>query len=166
MMTLSEATTHSNGNIGMLDRAIRAGIGMAVIFASLHVSIKGVEAYPFIQMFATILVLTAIAGWDPVYAAYRSTMRRLTAQEYVSNRIGNIRLQDRAIRLGGGLTILFATLHFAVEGNEVYPVLKLFATFIVLTAIAGWDPIYAAYRSISERMKASKNMATRLPSHA
>lgn len=165
-MTLSEATTRSSGNIGMLDRAIRAGIGMATIIASVHVSIKGAEAYPFIQMFATILVLTAIAGWDPVYAAYRSAMRRLTFQEYMANRVGNIRLQDRALRLGGGLTILFITMHFAIDGNEAYPIVKLFATIMVLTAIAGWDPLYAVFRSLSERLQASKNMRDRLPNHA
>lgn len=78
-MTELEFNSRSNGNIGLLDRGIRAGAGLAIIFASLHMMIDGVDLSPMFKIFGATLVLTAIAGWDPVYAAYRTIASRISS---------------------------------------------------------------------------------------
>lgn len=75
-MTNCELTTRSSGNIGIMDRAIRVGIGLAASIAFLYASIEGNDAYPLFKLMAAALVLTGIAGWDPLYAAYRSVTER------------------------------------------------------------------------------------------
>lgn len=76
-MTNYEISSRSSGDIGILDRAIRITIGLSVLFATLFASIGGPDAYPEVKLMAATIVLTGIAGWDPLYAAYRSTVARL-----------------------------------------------------------------------------------------
>ena len=88
-MTHLEVTTRSNGNIGLLDRAIRTGVGLAVLFAALHMSIDGDDAFPLTKLFATIVVLTGIAGWDPFYAAFRTLVEKLRKTRNIRSSLFN-----------------------------------------------------------------------------
>ena len=76
-MSNMEVMTFSSGNISMPDRALRIGLGVAVLIASLQGPIGGIEAYPFVKLFATLIVLTGISGWDPLYAGMRRMISHL-----------------------------------------------------------------------------------------
>ena len=76
-MTQIEMSTRSSGEIGLIDRSIRIAFGLAVLFGALYASIDSVNAYPEIKIISAIVVLTGIAGWDPLYALYRTTMASL-----------------------------------------------------------------------------------------
>lgn len=151
-MTYLEATTRSIGRIGFLDRAIRGGLGLAVLMATLHLSIDTGGAYPFIKIFASLMVLTSIAGWDPFYALFRSIVGRMTSVEAISFSEGNIGMVDRAVRIVLGLSILIASLQGSISDFDAYPFVKMIAAMIVLTGIAGWDPLYAAFRNLMTRI--------------
>jgi|GEM_PF-3491182 len=75
-MTNYEISTQSMGRIGLVERMARVFWGMAVLFVALHFSIIGEEAYPVTKLIATAVVLTGIAGWDPVVAATRFIVER------------------------------------------------------------------------------------------
>lgn len=152
-MTYFEATTRSIGNIGLLDRAIRVGAGLAILFATLHVSIDTGDAYPLTKLFATIVVLTGITGWDPFYALFRGIVSRMTNLEVVTFSTGNISLPDRALRIVLGTAVLVVSLQGSISALDAYPFIKIFAAMVVLTGIAGWDPLYSAFRSMVSNIK-------------
>jgi len=134
------------------ERGVRIGLGLAVLIGTLHFSVNGGDAYPLTKFFATIVVLTGIAGWDPFYAVFRKTMSRLTNMEAMTFSSGNIGVQDRALRIGMGLTVLIFSLQGPMGSMESYTLIKMFATTAVLTGIAGWDPIYAAFRNTVSKL--------------
>lgn len=156
-MTHYEATTWSIGNIGFLERAFRAALGLAVLIAALHLSIENVTAYPYAMKFATLLVLSGIAGWDPFYAIARKMVMRMKQSEFMTFSIGNINMPDRLIRIFLGSTVLIYSLEVSPGNIEAYPFLKIFASLIVLTGIAGWDPLYAAFRSVLQKFSYFKS---------
>lgn len=151
-MDYNDATAYSNGNIGALDRGIRISMGLAAILTTLHLSITstgaGSVAYPITMLLATMIVFTGMIGWDPTYAMYRNFVSRLENIEIKTFSRGYINMPDRAIRVVGGMAILIASLETPIGGEEAFPFVKLFATLIVLTGIAGWDPLYSAIRNI------------------
>ncbi|MDH5259209.1 MAG: DUF2892 domain-containing protein [Gammaproteobacteria bacterium] len=151
-MNYNEATAYSSGNISSLDRGFRISMGLAAIFTTLHLSITSTGAdsvaYPVTMLLATMLVFTGMIGWDPAYAMYRKIVSRLTNIEAMTLSKGNISMPDRAIRIVAGMAILIAALETQLGGGDAFPFVKLFATLIVLTGIAGWDPLYSAFRSI------------------
>jgi len=152
----------STGNMSLLDRLIRVGLGFSVLLLALHYSVHGTEAYPITKLFATIVVLTGIIGWDPVYALFQRIVSRLSYIEAMTFSTGNISMQDRALRIGLGLSVLVISLQGPFGGMEAYPFIKIFATLVVLTGIAGWDPFYSAFRSFASRvwrMRLEKPMA-------
>jgi len=75
-MTNFKATKYPNDNMSLLNRGIRVGLGLAVIFGTLSHSINNADVYPMINLIATIIVLTGITGWDPFYATFRDIMSR------------------------------------------------------------------------------------------
>ena len=155
-MEYNQATAYSNGNIGAIDRGFRIFMGLAVIFSTLHLSITGNIAYPITTILATMIVLTGVIGWDPAYAIYHKVVSRIEAIEAISFAKGNISMPDRAMRITGGIAILIASLETPIGGDEAFPFVKLFATLVVLTGIAGWDPMYSAFRSIMSRRSSAK----------
>jgi len=151
-----KATTWSSDNMSFLDRGIRVGLGLTVLFGAMQASISGGDAYPMTKLFATIVVLTGIAGWDPLYAMFRGAMSRMTNIEMVTFSAGNISMPDRALRIGLGFAVMIAILQAPIGGPEAYPFIKLIVTIVVLTGIAGWDPLYAAFRNIASRFRSMK----------
>ena len=145
-------TNWTNENMSFKDQAIRIGLGLTVLFGAMQASINGGDAYAFTKLFATIVVLTGIAGWDPLYAMFRGAISRMTNIEMATLSVGNITMPDRALRIGLGFAVLIASLQIPIGGEEAYPFIKLFATIIVLTGIAGWDPLYAAYRKSASKL--------------
>lgn len=151
-MAYFNETSTTGANIGTTDRIIRAGLGLAVIFGIMQSSINGADAYPIATLIATIVVLTGIAGWDPLYAIFRKVMSHMTNMEVMTFSTGNISMPDRALRIGLGLAVLIASLQGPVGTVEAYPYVKIFATLVVLTGIAGWDPLYSAFRSAASKI--------------
>ena len=80
-MTKYELSSNSRGNIGLFDRISRVVWGVAILFATLHISIAGEEAYPMVKLVAALIVLTGIVGWDPLNAAMRYGLERLGAAD-------------------------------------------------------------------------------------
>ena len=109
-----------------------------------------------------IVVLTGIAGWDPFYSMFHNIVSRMTNTESLTFSTGNISMPDRALRIGLGLAVIIVSLQGPIGGIEAYPFIKIFATAVVLTGIAGWDPFYATFRSIASRiwnMRLQKSLA-------
>ena len=155
MKRLKSATMFSD-NMSFFDRGIRIGLGLTVLLGAMQVSMNGGDAYPIIKLFAATIVLTGIAGWDPFYEMSRNIMSRMTNMEIMTFSAGNISMPDRALRIGLGFTVLIASLQAPIGGSEAYAFIKLFATTVVLTGIAGWDPLYAAFRNIVSRFRSAK----------
>jgi len=151
-MKTTNTATWVNENMSFTDQAVRIGLGLIVLFGAMQASISGGDAYTMTKLFATIVVLTGIAGWDPFYAMFRGSISRMTKMEMVTLSVGNISLPDRALRIGLGLAVLIASLQIPIGGSEVFPFIKLFATATVLTGIAGWDPLYAVYRKAASKL--------------
>ena len=151
-----EFETVNEGRIGFLERAIRGGVGLAVIMAALHLSIENVVAYPYLMLFATLVVLSAIVGWDPIYALARRMAGSMKQIESLSFSSGNIAMPDRVMRVVLGSAVLIYSLEVEIGGVEAYPFVKLFASLVVLTGIAGWDPFYSAFRSVIMRFSQYK----------
>ena len=152
MMKNIKVPTLGSDNMSFLERGIRVSLGLAILLGTMQASITGGDAYPIIKLFATIVVLTGITGWDPLYAISRKIMSRMTNIEMVSFSTGNISMPDRALRIGLGLAILMASIQTPIGGPEAFPFIKLFATIVVLTGIAGWDPLYSAFRKASSKL--------------
>ena len=144
--------TLTNQNMSFTDQANRIGLGLTVLFGAMQASINGGDAYTITKLFATTVVLTGIAGRDPLYAMFRGAMSRMTNIEAVTFSVGNISMPDRALRIGLGFAVLIASLQIPISGQEAYSFIKLFATIIVLTGIAGWDPLYTAYRNLASKV--------------
>jgi len=155
-MTNFEVEALSKGRIGLFQRAMRAGIGLAIIMAALHVSVSDAIAYPYIMLFTTLVVFTGIVGWDPLYAVSRSMVSSMKHIEFNTFSKGNISVPDRVMRVALGSAILVYSLEVEIGGAEAYPFIKMFASLIVLTGIAGWDPLYAMFRSQYLRLKQPK----------
>ena len=146
------ASTLPSGNMSFFDRGIRIGLGLAVLFGAMQLSMNGGDAYPMTKLFATIVVLTGLAGWDPLYAMAQNIMSRMTNMEMMTFSVGNISMPDRALRIGLGMAVLIASIQAPIGGPETYSFIKLFATSVVLTGIAGWDPLYAGFRSAASKI--------------
>jgi hypothetical protein len=86
-MNRTETITTGRGNIGMIDRAVRITLGLAVLFGSLYVSVSSPVAYPLIKLVAAAVVLTGIAGWDPFYAAFRRLVESATGKSTAKHAI-------------------------------------------------------------------------------
>jgi len=54
-------------NLGAIDRAVRLGVGIALIAALMTMSVMQAEL--IVTLLAVPLIATAITAWDPVYAA-------------------------------------------------------------------------------------------------
>jgi len=155
-MAYFNSTKNSSGNMTLIDRSLRIGFGLTIIFYTLHLSISGGENHALIKLLAMITVLTGIAGWDPFYSAYRKAISKMSNMETMIFSSGNISMPDRALRIGLGLTVIIASLQVPIGGTEAFPFVKLFATFIVLTGISGWDPVYEGMRRSISYLKNMK----------
>jgi len=155
-MTSRKATSEMNREMSTVDRTIRIGLGGAVLFGALSASMHGAEAYSFTKLFAAIVVLTGIAGWDPFYAMIKNVASRMTNIEISTFSVGNIGMKNRALRIGLGLSVLMLSLQGPIGGMEAYPFIKIFAALVVLTGIAGWDPLSAMFRNTVSYLKNMK----------
>lgn len=86
----------------------------------------------------------------------------MTNYEISSGSYGGIGLFDRIARVVWGMGVLFVALHFSIVGEEAYPLIKLVAAAVVLTGIAGWDPLNALFRLIVQRLRPAKTSSAML----
>ena len=117
-MTHYEASSQSIGDIGYLDRAIRTGLGLAILMGALHVSIENAVAYPYLMLFATLMVFSGMIGWDPFYAAAKKMVSGMKRIEFVTLSVGNINMADRLIRIFLGSAILIYSIALIPGGAE------------------------------------------------
>ena len=76
-MNNNASSWHKTGQISIFERGFRGGLGITMLIAIMFASTISGDAYPYLKLLAAMIVLTAIAGWDPVHAAYRSMKIRL-----------------------------------------------------------------------------------------
>ena len=56
------------GAVGDIDRIARVVVGLAALISLLYLSITGSQAFSYPMMVSALVVLSGIAGWDPLYA--------------------------------------------------------------------------------------------------
>lgn len=130
-------------NLGFTDRQLRTVVGTLMITIPMF-AVTGTMGLWSILVIAAIPVLTtAIIGWDPLYALMEKTTY-VACEEDIQQRnwsYANIGIIDRAIRLGIGVTLLYALLTIGAMTADM--VLTLMAIPLIASAITAWDPIYA-----------------------
>jgi hypothetical protein len=131
-------------NLGFADRQTRAVIG-TLMLATPMLAIQGTLGLWSILMLGAIPVLiTAITGWDPLYAAmgkstYESQSEDIQQRHWTHPNVGIV---ERGIRLGAGLIMLSTLLGMPLMNADI--ALALLAIPLIVTAITAWDPLYAA----------------------
>ena len=68
----------------------------------------------------------------------------------------NVESSESLTRIVVGLAVIIASINMAIIDsiNLSYPI--LIGSFIVLTGIASWDPVYAFFRSVFSKNKNEK----------
>ena len=56
------------GSVGDFDRIARVVVGLVALSSMLYFAVTQGQAYSLPMMIAAIVVLSGIAGWDPLYA--------------------------------------------------------------------------------------------------
>ncbi|MDH5217886.1 MAG: DUF2892 domain-containing protein [Gammaproteobacteria bacterium] len=75
------------GTIGTFDRIARVVVGLAALLSLLFLAISGSQEFSYPMMVSAIVVLSGIAGWDPLYAIKDAIFGRKTG---AMRRPGNI----------------------------------------------------------------------------
>jgi len=57
-----------NENMNNMERGARISLGMAVMLSLLHYGINNGVVFPIAMIASTIVALTGLTGWDPLYA--------------------------------------------------------------------------------------------------
>ena len=77
------------GTVGDFDRIARSVVGIAALSSMLYLAATQGQSYSYPMMIATIVVLSGIAGWDPLYAIKDAIFGRKT-KTGAMRRPGNI----------------------------------------------------------------------------
>jgi hypothetical protein len=146
-MESTRYTLNTNPNLGSLDRLARLGLASVLI----AIPISGVEptAQNALMLLVAIpLVITAIIGWDPVYALFKVRSATLKARPVTAwhsdqrdNDGPNVGWLDRIGRFGLGAALLSVTLVGTADA-AVLSYAALASIPIIMTGVMGWDPIY------------------------
>jgi hypothetical protein len=65
-------------NIGWIERSVRSLLGLGMIITVLVVTSLSEAAVAGLSMLSIYIMLTAITGWDPIYALTRKPTRQST----------------------------------------------------------------------------------------
>lgn len=134
----------SSQNVGFMDRQLRAVVGTLMITIPMFTVTEAIGLWSIVILAAIPVLTSAIIGWDPLYALMDKTTH-IPNEDDIQQRgwsIANIGIFDRAIRLGVGITMLYALL--TMSAMTVDMVFTLMAIPLIVSAITAWDPIYAA----------------------
>lgn len=135
-------------NVGSLDRLARLGIAALLVFIELTAG-EPRGANVVMTLVAIPLFITALIGWDPVYAIlgkrtvtlHAKSVDPRTYRNLDANAGINVGLPDRMGRFIVTAGLLSATLFGTVSAEwGVYT--ALLSIPIMLTGLTGYDPIY------------------------
>ena len=77
-MKVRENYRHVLGEVGDRDRLARVLVGLISFIVLLHLMITTTTVYPYLSILLVLIVLSGIAGWDPIYAAFQFIERKLS----------------------------------------------------------------------------------------
>ena len=125
-------------NVSFIDQELRLILGASVMLA-LMVASPDMTLVTAIAMLAMIpVIMSGIAGWDPLYALVGKTLRSEQNIEQRDWACPNIGVVDRMGRLIVGVALIGAALMGITDS-----ITAIVAIPLVLTALIAWDPFYA-----------------------
>lgn len=135
-------------NMGSLDRLARLGIAALLVFIELTAG-EPRGANVVMTLVAIPLIITALIGWDPIYAMLGKRTATLhaksvdprTYRNLNANTGLNVGLPDRVGRFIVTAGLLSVTL-FGTGAAEWGVYAALLSIPIMMTALVGYDPIY------------------------
>jgi len=68
----------AKGELSLVDRVTRVVVGIGAVIALLHMTIVSMIAYPYLTIIMSVVALTGIIGWDPLYALFRSVAAQVS----------------------------------------------------------------------------------------
>ena len=73
--------TEYTGNVKPAERLVRVVLGLAFIITSLNTAITDNVAMSYPILIGSIIVLTGIAAWDPIYALLRAFLAKSSSEK-------------------------------------------------------------------------------------
>lgn len=140
---------HTYANVGSFDRLARVGLASVLIGITLTAN-EPMGANVLMTLVAIPLVISAMMAWDPLYAALGIRTATLharprghwTPSPESANAGINVGTADRLGRVGLAAALLSVTL--LSSGPIEYAVFAaLLSIPVTMTAVVGWDPLYA-----------------------
>ena len=133
-------------NMGDGDRVIRVLIGALLTGYTMGLNIEPLGWFSVLPLLAIPVVMTAIMGWDPLYSLANFSTSKSTSVTTLGFMASNLGKTDTIVRYVVGSAMLVATLLFSPVPIGLVALIPLAAAILILTSIAGWDPIYATFR--------------------
>jgi hypothetical protein len=126
-------------NLDIHSRIVRALVGAGLIGYVLTTPIAPLGWLAVLPLLAIYPMFSAITGWDPVKAFFRSAS--------VARRGVDLSTTSRAVFAVAGLALIGSIYGFAAAGVTpgVFAVLPIIGVYPMLAAITGIDPITALY---------------------
>lgn len=82
MLRVNNATAEAQ-NIGNIDRMLRFAVGFAIIIVSLNLSIVDNLFMSYEIALGSLIALTGIIAWDPLYAIFAILRKIFSANEKI-----------------------------------------------------------------------------------
>lgn len=150
-MALNRSISFGKPNVGGTDRLLRAVLGAVLLADGVYgTGPLGLDA--FLIMLSIPLILSAMIAWDPFYSLFKvrtATLRASSSpprnwRQLNPNGGINVGTIDRISRAAIA-TVLMAT-PFLLPGTigVTTAIAALAGIVVAMTALTGWDPIYAA----------------------